>query len=245
MLTVTVRLPVFSPLLAIPEVKGRGPSGKVGNHPCAHEAAPGFESTASMKHERDHDHQEATWMAAYAAGDDRVFSALFRALAPRLFGFFRRTIHDRAACEDMVQTTFTRLHAARASYVPGSPVRPWLFTIAAHVRIDELRRQKRRATPLGETDLDQVRADNDADSDFDMSPDAALDRGARQQSVRDAVDSLPPGYRMVLHLHRFEGLSFLEIGVVLGCSEGAARIRAFRAYAILRERLRPLVQEGE
>jgi DNA-directed RNA polymerase specialized sigma24 family protein len=50
---------------------------------------------------------------------------------------------------------------------------------------------------------------------------------------------------MVIHLHRFEGLSFPEIGSVLGCSAGAARIRAFRAYAILRERLRPLVHMQE
>jgi len=48
---------------------------------------------------------------------------------------------------------------------------------------------------------------------------------------------------MVGHLHRFEGLSVAEIGDVLGISAGAARIRAFRAYAILRDRLRPLVQE--
>jgi RNA polymerase sigma-70 factor (ECF subfamily) len=48
---------------------------------------------------------------------------------------------------------------------------------------------------------------------------------------------------MVVHLHRFEGLAFAEIGEVLGITAGAARIRAFRAYAILRERLRPLVQE--
>lgn len=246
MLTATARLPVLTPSWAIPEVKVRGPSTNVGNHPCVREGALEAEPTAAtvlMKHERDHEHEEAGWMAAYAAGDDRAFSPLFRALSPRLFGFFRRTIHDRAVCEDLVQTTFTRLHSARASYVPGSPVRPWVFTIAAHARIDELRRQKRRGESLGEADLDQVRAEHDADNDFVASADLALDRETRQRSVRDAVDALAPGYRMVLHLHRFEGLSFAEIGQVLGCSEGAARVRAFRAYAILRERLRPLVQE--
>jgi DNA-directed RNA polymerase specialized sigma24 family protein len=47
----------------------------------------------------------------------------------------------------------------------------------------------------------------------------------------------------VIHLHRFEGLSFAQIGKVLDVSEGAARIRAFRAYSALREKLLPLMAE--
>jgi RNA polymerase sigma-70 factor (ECF subfamily) len=197
--------------------------------------------TAEWSQEREHDRQEAAWMAAYSAGDDRAFSPLFRALAPRLLAFFRRTLGDRALCEDLVQTTFTRLHAARASYAVGAPVRPWVFTIAARVRIDELRRRQRRIQTSGEGDLDAVRAETDAASDF--APGEALDQEARHKTVREAIDALPPGYRIVVHLHRFEGLSFPEIGEVLGTTAGNARIRAFRAYAILRERLAHLQEE--
>ena len=48
---------------------------------------------------------------------------------------------------------------------------------------------------------------------------------------------------MVLHLHRFEELGFAEIGRVLHISEGAAKLRAFRAYAQLRALLDDLVAE--
>ena len=177
-------------------------------------------------------------MARYAAGDEQAFRPLFRQLGPRLYGFFRRSIADHALCEDLVQITFVRLHAARSSYRSGAAVRPWVFTIAARVRIDELRRRQRQRQLSYEGDLDRVRAETDAAGDF--TQDEPIDAGARQKSVRDAIEALPAGYRMVVHLHRFEGLSFPEIGAVLGCSPGAARIRAFRAYAILREQLRPL-----
>lgn len=190
----------------------------------------------------DQSADESTWMAAYASGDESAFVPLFRALAPRLMGFFRRTISDRSLCEDLVQSTFVRLHAARASYERGAPVRPWVFTIAARVRIDELRRRQRRIQTTGsDGDLDRVSAEVDADSDFE--PGEGLDAQARQQTVRDAIEALAPGYRMVVHLHRYEGLTFPEIGRVLGCTAGAARIRAFRAYAILREHLTPLLQQ--
>jgi RNA polymerase sigma-70 factor (ECF subfamily) len=86
--------------------------------------------------------------------------------------------------------------------------------------------------------MDQMQAHED--------PDAAgrgIDEDVRMRQVRDAIDSLPESQRMVIHLHRFEELSYAQIGEALGVSEGAARIRAFRAYATLRERLLPLTAE--
>jgi RNA polymerase sigma-70 factor (ECF subfamily) len=187
------------------------------------------------------EHDEEAWMTAYAAGNDEAFHPLFKQLAPRLLAFFRRSVSDPALCEDLVQATFVRLHAARASYRSGAAVRPWLFTIAARVRIDELRRLQRRDRLANDGDMDRVHAENSAARTFPTEE--PLDASARQKSVRDAIDALPPDYRAVLHLHRFEGLSFPEIGAALGCSAGAARVRAFRAYAILREQLRPLLQD--
>ena len=59
-----------------------------------------------------------------------------------------------------------------------------------------------------------------------------------------ALESLTEPQRVVVHLHRFEGLGFAEIGRILGISEGAAKLRAFRAYEALRKRLGDLVEEG-
>lgn len=233
------QLPAYGvPMGSLPEVQ-RVPNA--GRNACAVSAYVPRGIDTSMQEEPAGSDQEAKWMAAYAKGDEQAFFPLFRQLAPRLLAFFRRSIADRAQCEDLVQITFVRLHAARASYRVGAPVRPWVFTIAARVRIDELRRRQRRIQLAYDGDLDRVRAETDAAGDFgDQEP---LDAGSRQKTVRDAIDALAPGYRMVVHLHRFEGLSFPEIGAVIGCSAGAARIRAFRAYAILREQLKPLLQE--
>jgi RNA polymerase sigma-70 factor (ECF subfamily) len=46
-----------------------------------------------------------------------------------------------------------------------------------------------------------------------------------------------------VHLHRFEELTFAEIGRALGISEGAAKLRAFRGYARLRALLADLAEE--
>jgi RNA polymerase sigma-70 factor (ECF subfamily) len=176
---------------------------------------------------------EQVLMSAYAQGDEAAFEPLFRALAPRLMGFFRRSGLSHELSEDLVQASFVRLHQARDRYREGAPLRPWLFTIAARVRLDYLRKQRRSPAP----------ADTDVDALQDETEPVAPEQEERAHSVRDALDQLPPALRVVVHLHRFEELSFPEIGEVLGINAGTARVRAFRAYKLLRERLRPLLSE--
>ncbi len=49
----------------------------------------------------------------------------------------------------------------------------------------------------------------------------------------------------VSYLHRFEEMTFAEIAAVLGTSEGAVKLRAFRGYEKLREELAPLLDEDQ
>jgi RNA polymerase sigma-70 factor (ECF subfamily) len=57
--------------------------------------------------------------------------------------------------------------------------------------------------------------------------------------VRAAIKRLPESQRVVVHLHRYEELTFEQIADVLGTTPGAVRVRASRAYERLREDLRP------
>jgi RNA polymerase sigma factor (sigma-70 family) len=180
---------------------------------------------------------EESLMEAYVAGDPGAFQRLFRLLAPSLHGFFARTVGDGAAADDLLQTTFLKLHGARASWRRGERLRPWVFTIAARVRADWLRGQGRRG------EEEEPDADTLSDPDAPGDPGAAVLGKERAERVKAAMDQLPEPQRVVLHLHRFEELGFAEIGQVLRISEGAAKLRAFRAYARLRALLGDLVAE--
>jgi RNA polymerase sigma-70 factor (ECF subfamily) len=182
---------------------------------------------------------EEELMAAYAAGDERAFDALFDALAPALLAFFLRSVGERSAAEDLLQATFTRLHGSRLRYRSDAPFRPWLFTIAARVRADELRRRYRRDARREYAELEELPAPT---GDLEG---CALDQKARERAVRDALQRLPETQRLVVHLHRFEHMSFGQIAQVLDLTEGAVRVRAFRAYETLRKLLLPLVRREE
>jgi len=178
-------------------------------------------------------------MAAYAVGDLRAFDRLFARLAPRVHGFFRRAFGDPGLADDLMQTTFLKLHRAKDSYDAARPLAPWLFTIAASVRRDELRRRYRLPPWAGEEELLQAEA---ADAD----PSAQQARGEAADAVRAALQRLPESQRTVVHLHRYEGLTFEQIAEVLGTTSGAVRVRACRAYERLRLELGPwLAAQGE
>jgi RNA polymerase sigma-70 factor (ECF subfamily) len=184
-----------------------------------------------MRREAD----EETLMEAYVAGDEGAFERLFRSLAPSVHAFFVRSVGRGAAADDLLQTTFLKLHGARASWRKGERLRPWVFTIAGRVRVDWLRRQGRREEEGYEDEqVADVAAGDAADE---------LEGHERAERVRAALDALPEPQRVVVHLHRIEGLGFAEIGRALGISEGAAKLRAFRAYGRLRELLADLVAE--
>ena len=138
--------------------------------------------------------------------------------------------------DDLLQTTFLKLHRARESYRGEQRLRPWVFAIAARVRLDEFRSRKRWPDDLTEEAL--ARAEDSEPSD---GPEARADSGDLVDRVRAAVDALPESQRVIVHLHRYEELTFTEIATALGTTEGAVKLRAFRAYGRLRKQLAPFV----
>ena len=73
-------------------------------------------------------------------------------------------------------------------------------------------------------------------------PERDVDARDAVARVRAALAALPESQRVVIHLQRFEAMTFLQIAGVLGTSEVAARGRAFRAYAQLRKQLAGLFE---
>jgi RNA polymerase sigma-70 factor (ECF subfamily) len=176
-------------------------------------------------------------MLAYAAGDLQAFDVLFERWAPRLHAFFSRTLGSSADADDLLQLTFLRMHRARSSFHPGQPLRAWMFAIAARLQKDELRRRSRstRAATEARSGADEKTAmpdDHDAHSEL-------------ASVLRAALEELPESQRTVIHLHRYERMSFAEIAEVLGTTQGAVKLRAFRAYRRLRSSLAALLENED
>jgi len=165
-------------------------------------------------------------MTALAAGDQDAFEQLYSRHKSVIFNYFLRATGSRDLAEDLFQDVFLRVFRAARRYEPREPFRVWLFTLARNLLRDRWRQLKR--TP----DWDDSEAEL---PDTQPGPEAILGRQQEADRLRTAVLRLPPALREVLILSRYHGLSFAEVARVVSSSEGAARVRAFRAMERLRE----------
>lgn len=167
-------------------------------------------------------------MRRVAEGDLAALAVLFDRHKGRLFAFLYYLIGEQATAEDLVGETFLRLYGARSRYRAGMGFTPWLFAIARNLARGELRRRgvARRA---------EDRLLREGRSDAEAWQGEQLETRER---VRAALARLPEEQRAALVLKEYQGLSYGEIGQVLGCNEAAARARTYRARNALREQLR-------
>jgi len=165
-------------------------------------------------------------MLSYARGDTASFREIFQRYAPMLVRFLSRYVGRAADAQDLTQQTFLQLHRARLDFRAEMRLRPWLMTIALNLSRDHLRRRGRRV---------EVAIDAEALAAPEVPLPSATDDVRRR--VRRAIEALPREQREVIELHWFEELPFQEIATILGCSAGAARVRAHRGYVSLRKEL--------
>jgi RNA polymerase sigma-70 factor (ECF subfamily) len=179
-------------------------------------------------------------MDRYARGDDTAFDELYRHGAPRVRGFLLRLGGDRALADDLMQEAFLRVHRARGHFEQGAAALPWIFAIARNVFLDHVRHPRvRRTASESRGDLRGEREGelHEREAPPDTRGDEALVAREMLVIVRDTLARLPVLQREAFVLIRFEGMSVSEAAQVLGATEGAVKIRAFRAYEALRAAL--------
>jgi RNA polymerase sigma-70 factor, ECF subfamily len=173
-------------------------------------------------------------MDRFARGDDTAFADLYRQGAPRVRGFLTRLSGDPALADDLTQDTFLRVHRARGNFASGAAALPWMFAIGRNAFLDHARRAEVRRTDRGES-ATGPRAEGTAPAS--SRGDEALVAREMLDIVQATLGGLPSLQREAFVLLRFEGLSVSEAAQVLGTTEGAVKVRAFRAYEALRAAL--------
>jgi len=162
--------------------------------------------------------------SAEQAGTDAVFEQLFRDYRQPILNYVYRLVGDSALAEELTQQAFVQAYRA----LPGLPVeanrRAWLYRIATNVGYDHLRRRRIvQWLPLREGDGSPFVGD---------SPEKVA---SQHDAVQRSLAQLPPSDRAVLILYGVQGYSTVEIGEMLGISQGAVKTRLCRAREKFRQ----------
>ena len=164
--------------------------------------------------------RRARLMADVQRGDRAAYRALLDDIGPVVRQFVRRRVDDAEEAKDVYQDILMALHGARRTYEPGRPFEPWLFAIARRV---VARRRGERAVRETREIHPEVLPDVPIDAD-----------GEARLGLEEAIARLSPDQRQALILLKLDGLSIARAAPLAGTTVGALKVRAHRAYRVLR-----------
>ena len=139
-----------------------------------------------------------------------------------IYGFLLTRTQDPDLAEELTQETFYQAVRSIDRFNGSCKVSVWLCQIAKHLWYQHLRKRKPEE-PLPEDGLSGPSAEEDV-----------LTRQGHLDLLRQ-IHALPPSTREVVYLRAFGGLSFREIGDVLGRTETWARVTFYRGKEALRK----------
>ena len=148
---------------------------------------------------------------------------IYRQYAQTVYHFLLSQTHDEHLAEELTQETFYQAIRSIERFDGSCKLSVWLCQIAKHLWYQHLRRRKR------ETAAEEI-----PEGIVPSAEEAALS-GEGQVELLKRVHALPPDQREVVYLRSFGGLSFREVGAVLGRSETWARVTFHRGREALRK----------
>jgi len=185
-------------------------------------------------------------MARAALDDTRAFTELVRRYQMRVIHLVSRLLNDREVSEDIAQEVFVRVHLHRRNYRTGSRFSTWLFTIAANLAKNEIRRRKRRRNWSSLDEMQETLKDASLQfADPKANKESDLEREQLGGVVGQAIESLPDRYRIALMLRDLDGMAYEEIGQVLKIPGGTVRSRINRARLMLKRKLEPWLRRDD
>lgn len=170
---------------------------------------------------------------AIQGGDMVAFNAMVDRYKKRLMNVIGRMLSSTEEAEDVVQETFIRVYQHRQSFNFQHCFSTWIYTIALNLARNELRKRKKFKF-LEISDMQGNEAEIAVNPDLPNNFPKALER---------AVKDLPEKYRSAFILRDVQELPYNEVAVVLDVPLGTVKSRVNRARQMLRERLKPRMEE--
>jgi len=161
---------------------------------------------------------DAELVAKAQAGDVGAFGELVRRYSRTVYGVVSRMAGNPDDVDDIAQEVFVRAYRSIGSFRGDAEFSTWVYRIAVNTTIKLMKKIK--SGQAGSIDDPAVGLSDALVSSESQQPDRIVERKARNEALRKAVDGLPEKHRTVVVLHYFENLACDEIAKVLGCSVG-------------------------
>ena len=178
---------------------------------------------------------DARHEAKPTAARDQAMTALFREHNRALINFLAARLQNEDEAREVAQEAYVRLLQLHEP-VATSFLRWYLFKIAKDLAVD---RHRQRAT---RSRLDRLEGSQEIEA-FSSPTECSVMAADELATLRVALSELPPRCQESFLLHRFDGLSTVEIAQRLQLSDRMVRKHIKRALVYCRLRLAGLPRD--
>ena len=142
-----------------------------------------------------------------------------------MYSVCMRIINNDAEAEDVMQEAFLKAFTKIDTYKGEVSFGAWLKRIVINRSLDYLKKRK--------VQLEEINERTTQITDYQMETSEI-----NIKAIKNAIQQLPDGYRVVLSLYLIEGYDHEEISSTLGISNSNSRTQFLRAKNKLREILK-------
>lgn len=164
-------------------------------------------------------------------GSYKDFTQLYELYAPRLFAFVLSLSHSELKAKEITQETFIKVWTQREQIHPDQSFKSYIFTIAHHQLLNELRNQLSRPSSIEDVDVSHIETTSESAIERKLS----LDEFYR--ALDQAKQKLSPRQRELFELSKEQGFSITEITAMTTLSEGSVRNQISQALLRLRKEM--------
>lgn len=150
-------------------------------------------------------------------GNRKAQFDLYKLYANAMYNVALRIVNDDAEAEDVLQEAFLDAFNRIESFRQETTFGLWLKQIVINRSINYLRKRKVELVSLDKVEI----AD---EPNYDES-----ETTLKVEAIKEAMNELPDGYRVVLTLYLFEGYDHEEIAHILKITENTSRSQYMRA----------------
>jgi len=166
-------------------------------------------------------------------GDQKAFFEIYKLYSKAMFNICYRILGEQEVAEDVLQEAFVNAFQHIRSYQRKASFGAWLKKIVVNKAISHVRKQQLEMVELD--DGMEIKHEDDVDD---------IDLIMKVDTIREAIQKLPNGFRVVFSLYLLEGYDHKEISEILGISESTSKSQYNRAKKKLKEILREEVYYG-
>lgn len=158
-------------------------------------------------------------------GDAEAFEQLVRLTHRASYSLAFRITGSAEDASDVTQDAYVKVWKSMKSFRGDARFSSWLYRIVANTAFTHVKRRNRMGEPIDPQELPELpSSDGMAQAD-----DAA--------ALEQALGILPPEHRAVVIMKDVYGMTCEEIGREFGATEGAIKVRLFRARQRLADHL--------